>query len=149
MHVTATKEFEWDMAHRLGNGYPGKCKHLHGHRYRCQVTCKVAQLDRYGMAIDFGDIKRICNGWVQEHLDHATLVSEADVELQTFLANSGQRHYTMPLNTTAENIVSFLADIFAGLLASEYGTSIAGCPVQVVHVRLYETPTSYVDWGAL
>lgn len=136
--VTATKTFEWDMAHRLGDGYTSKCRHLHGHRYRCEVTVEAPVLDRFGMVLDFSVIKAKCAGWVDAHLDHACLVCERDAELIRFLEAGGQRYHVVPFNTTAEQIVNHLARVFIGLLQDD--------GVNVVHVRLYETPTSYCDW---
>ena len=58
-------------AHRLFD-YNGPCEKLHGHNYRVEVTYAGTDLDRYGMLVDFGDIKKIFHA-VLETLDHEYL----------------------------------------------------------------------------
>jgi 6-pyruvoyltetrahydropterin/6-carboxytetrahydropterin synthase len=58
-------------AHRLFD-YDGPCEELHGHNYRIVVTYKGDQLDRYGMLVDFGDIKKALYA-VLDTLDHKYL----------------------------------------------------------------------------
>jgi 6-pyruvoyl-tetrahydropterin synthase len=29
--IVVTQRIEWDMGHRLGDGYASKCRHAHGH----------------------------------------------------------------------------------------------------------------------
>ncbi|HEX5323464.1 MAG TPA: 6-carboxytetrahydropterin synthase QueD [Capsulimonadaceae bacterium] len=58
-------------AHRLFD-YNGPCEELHGHNYRVVVAYKGDQLDRFGMLVDFGDIKKALNA-VLDKLDHKYL----------------------------------------------------------------------------
>src|SRR5579883_2246896 len=58
-------------AHRLFD-YNGPCEELHGHNYRVVVSYQGDQLDRYGMLVDFGDIKKALNA-VLDTLDHKYL----------------------------------------------------------------------------
>ena len=74
MTVSITQRIEWDMGHRLGDGYPSKCRHAHGHRYVAEVSFTAPDLDRYGMVVDFGNIKRLCKTWIDDNIDHAFLV---------------------------------------------------------------------------
>ena len=66
-----TKEFTFDAAHKLIN-HKGKCKNLHGHTYKLQVTIK-GKPNGDGMIIDFSDIKNIVKTSIIEKLDHAYL----------------------------------------------------------------------------
>lgn len=60
-----TKDLQdFALAHRLGKGYPNKCKNLHGHNYNVQVVLGADKLDQYDMVMDFGDIKKLFNVWV-------------------------------------------------------------------------------------
>ena len=61
-----TKEFTFDAAHKL-DWHQGKCKNLHGHTYKLQVTV-VGELNKNGIVIDFGDLKNIVNNKVIEVL---------------------------------------------------------------------------------
>lgn len=58
-------------AHRLFD-YDGPCENLHGHNYRVQVTYAGTGLDRFGMLVDFGDVKEAFNA-VLDTLDHTYL----------------------------------------------------------------------------
>lgn len=58
-------------AHRLFD-YNGPCEALHGHNYRVQVTYAGTELDRFGMLVDFGDIKKAFHA-VLDTLDHTYL----------------------------------------------------------------------------
>ena len=66
-----TKEFTFAAAHKLIN-HKGKCKNLHGHTYKLQVTIR-GKPNSDGMIIDFSDIKNIVKTSVIEKLDHSYL----------------------------------------------------------------------------
>ena len=85
MSVVLTQRIEWDMGHRLGDGYLSKCRHAHGHRYVAELSFIASTLDEFGMVLDFGEIKRLAKGWIDEHIDHAFLVYEKDLPLLDFL----------------------------------------------------------------
>ena len=61
--------FDFEAAHRLPH-HPGKCRDLHGHSYRLQVTVDRPVDPGSGMAIDFGDLKRVVRTEVVDLLDH-------------------------------------------------------------------------------
>ena len=58
-------------AHRLFD-YNGPCEDLHGHNYRILVTYCGEELDRFGMLVDFSDIKKVFVA-VLDGLDHKYL----------------------------------------------------------------------------
>ncbi len=58
-------------AHRLFD-YDGPCESLHGHNYRVLVTYAGTELDRFGMLVDFGDVKKAFHA-VLDTLDHTYL----------------------------------------------------------------------------
>ena len=66
------RKFEFEAAHRLPD-HPGKCRDLHGHSYVLRVTVDRAVDPDSGLAIDFGEIKRIVRREVVEVLDHRYL----------------------------------------------------------------------------
>jgi 6-pyruvoyltetrahydropterin/6-carboxytetrahydropterin synthase len=127
------------MAHRLTHGYKGRCASLHGHEYEVGVTV-AGELDEMGLVVDFGDVKRVCGGWIKEHLDHTTIVCKEDTTLLDFLEREEQRHYTVPFNTTAENIAVHLRDELQNSLAQSLDPRLS-----VVGVTLMETPNSCVE----
>ena len=127
------------MAHRLTHGYEGRCASLHGHEYVAEIGV-AGELDEMGLAVDFGDVKAVCLGWVKEHLDHSTIVAGDDAALLSFLTAEKQRHYVVAFNTTAENIAGHLLEIFQGRLDESIGKDL-----KVVRLRLFETPASWVE----
>ncbi len=106
--------------------YDGKCRHLHGHNGRAVIILEGPELDSRGMLVDFGEIKRKVQHWIDENLDHTMLLS-CDDPLLPILRERGERIFEMDCNPTAENIARL---IFVH-------ASTAGLPV--VEVRLWET----------
>lgn len=122
------QEISFCYGHRLLN-YDGKCRNLHGHNARALITLESESLDERGMVIDFGDIKRSLQTWIDEQLDHRTLLCRDDPILHV-LKNLGEPVFEMDVNPTAENI--------ARLIFEE--AERRGLPV--VEVALWETPRS-------
>ncbi len=58
-------------AHRLFD-YDGPCENMHGHNYRVEIAYTGTELDRFGMLVDFTDIKRAFHA-VLDTLDHTYL----------------------------------------------------------------------------
>jgi 6-pyruvoyltetrahydropterin/6-carboxytetrahydropterin synthase len=119
--VTVTKIFTFDSAHRLDD-YVGKCANLHGHTYKLEVSLRGKTDDR-GIVVDFTEIKRIVNEQILAKYDHQFL----------------NDHFSF--NTTAENMVVF----FFELIASYLKKIDSNQGVQLVKVRLWETPTCYAE----
>lgn len=63
------RRFDFEAAHELPH-HPGKCRRLHGHSYLLVVTVDHPVDAGSGLAIDFGDLKKIVNAEVIERLDH-------------------------------------------------------------------------------
>ncbi|MEW4529549.1 6-carboxytetrahydropterin synthase [Maioricimonas sp. JC845] len=122
------QEISFCYGHRLLD-YDGKCRNLHGHNARALVTLESESLDERGMVIDFGDIKRSLQTWIDEQLDHKMLLCRDDPVLAV-LKNLGEPVFEMDVNPTAENI--------ARLIFEE--AERRGLPV--VEVALWETPRS-------
>lgn len=119
--VLVSKEFTFDSAHHL-HCYDGKCKNLHGHTYKV-VFGILGYTDERGLAVDFGDIKRLWKDYLEPKLDHQYL------------------NETLPLmNTTAENMVVWIFDEMDKWVKKEC------VDAQVEWVRLYETPTAYAEF---
>lgn len=148
-----TKDLQdFALAHRLGKGYPYKCKNLHGHNYGIQVSLEANQLDQYDMAIDFGDIKKAFNGWVQDNWDHACMVNQEDETLLNFLTSEKQRMFVVPKvnqNSTAEWMARFLFETFEVLLEQLKDSNPSlykGRGLQLVEVKVWETKDSFATW---
>lgn len=69
--VAITKVFTFDSAHHLVD-YNGKCRNIHGHTYKLEVTVKGVP-DQNGLVMDFHDLKDIIEAEVLEKIDHKYL----------------------------------------------------------------------------
>jgi 6-pyruvoyltetrahydropterin/6-carboxytetrahydropterin synthase len=127
-----TRELHFCYGHRLLN-YQGKCRHLHGHNGVAVITLESATLDERGMVVDFGDLKRVMQTWIDQQLDHRMLLHRADPIVET-LRQLNEPMFLMDVNPTAENIAKLLFDYAA----------TQGFPV--VEVSLWETPSSYATY---
>lgn len=127
-----TKEIHFCYGHRLLN-YAGKCRHLHGHNGKAVITVEAAALDRLGMVVDFGDVKRVVGQWIDEVLDH-TMILHRDDPLIPELRKAGERFVELDVNPTAENLARLIFDHAAE----------AGLPV--VEVTLWETENSFATY---
>ena len=128
-----TREMLFCYGHRLLN-YEGKCRHLHGHNGRVVVTLEGSQLDERGMLLDFSDIKRILQSWIDENLDHNMILRHDDPVLPA-LQERGERVFLMDVNPTAENIAKLIFDF----------TAAQGFPI--VECRLWETPNCFATYA--
>ncbi len=120
------REIEFCYGHRLLR-YEGKCRHLHGHNGKAAIVLEAPELDGRGMLVDFSDIKREVQRWIDETLDHTMLLCRDDPILPVLVEN-GERVHVMDENPTAENIARLIFK-----RAQEVG-------LPVVEVTLWETP---------
>ncbi len=124
-----TKEIHFCYGHRLRD-YPKKCKHLHGHNGRVEITLAAPSLDYRGMVVDFEEIKDGVQSWIMTALDHKLLLRKDD-PLIPVLRDMNETFLVMEDNPTAENIAKMIFDY----------TQTVGLPV--IAVKLWETPTSF------
>jgi len=134
-----TRKIEFDAGHRV-LGHEGKCRNLHGHRYVAEIAVSAKDLDSLGRVIDFGVIKDVIGGWIDEYWDHNMILHPDDPlfkigeawDLNGIEVIVGRDPYVMPGgNPTAENLARVLHDICCELLP-DY--------LMVVYVKIWETP---------
>jgi 6-pyruvoyltetrahydropterin/6-carboxytetrahydropterin synthase len=140
--IHLTKQFNFEMAHSLP-GYDGKCRHIHGHSYQLFVTVKgIPEQNpnnpKYGMVMDFTELKGIVNRLIVDRLDHALLLRH-DAPLTRELQEAYAKVVTVPYQPTCENMVLD----FAAILQEALPQSVA-----LHSIRLHETATSYAEWIA-
>ena len=123
---TVSREIDFCYGHRLLD-YAGKCRHLHGHNGRAVVAFESSRLDDRGMVLDFSEIKRVVNRWIDENLDHRMILQRTDPAVPA-LEQLGEPLYLMDESPTAENIAKLIFDVAAA----------SGFPVR--EVQLWETP---------
>ena len=130
------------MGHRVMN-HRSVCKGLHGHRYKAEICVEgvivsESGASEEGMVIDFSDIKKIANSFIQEKLDHAFMVWEKDTELLDFFQKSeGHKPVIVSFTSTAENVAAYIFNELDGQFNDAFGTGL-----RLHSVKLWETPTS-------
>ena len=84
VRTRVTKSFSFEAAHELP-WHAGKCKRLHGHSYRLEVTIE-GPLDHNGIVVDFDDVQRIVEDEVIARYDHRHLNELVDNPTAELLA---------------------------------------------------------------
>ena len=143
--IRVTKSFNFETAHAL-YGYDGKCKNIHGHSYKLFVTVKGTPIQdksnpKFGMVIDFGDIKKIVKEEVVDKFDHAILlnVNSPHKELGENLLTEGHKVIFTDYQPSCENMLIDMVHLIRPRLNSS---------VELQSIRLHETETSYAEWLA-
>lgn len=143
--IRITKQFTFEMAHAL-YGYDGKCKNIHGHSYKLDVCVIGLPIDdtnnpKYGMVIDFGDLKHIVKSEVVDIMDHATMlnVDTAHKELADYLKAKGHKIVEVNYQPSSENMVID----FAKRITSKLPKGL-----KLHSLKLRETETAFAEWFA-
>ncbi len=141
--IRITKQFSFETGHAL-YGYDGKCKNVHGHSYKLSVTVIGQPINdrsnvKFGMVIDFSDLKKIVKEEVVEVFDHATVFNKntPHVELARELETRGHHVILVDYQPTSENMVID----FASKIAARLPDSIT-----LFSLRLQETDSSFAEW---
>lgn len=92
------KDIEIDVGHRILQ-HESKCRHVHGHRLRIRIHASAEKLDTVGRIVDFGVIKEVIGGWLNNNLDHVFVANPQDPILN-FLEENKLRHYVMEFPAT-------------------------------------------------
>ena len=144
MLETCTRRLEFDAAHRV-HEHGGKCQTLHGHRYAAEITCQADEMTAEGFVIDFSIVKELVGGWIDEWIDHTTILDMHDplagpLRDQFIALEMPRKLVVLDNEPTAEHIAALLFQKATDLLEEHH--------VQVVRVRLYETPNCWADCSA-
>ena len=130
------RDLEFDAGHQLLK-HEGKCAHTHGHRYRVRLVVRGKQLDGVGRVIDFGVLKAVMGGWLDEHLDHGFIAERGDPIID-YLRTHEKKHFVMDEPPTAENLARLIYRKAVELLSAH--------AIEVVRVTIAETPNAGADW---
>jgi 6-pyruvoyltetrahydropterin/6-carboxytetrahydropterin synthase len=96
-------------------------------------------LDSIGRIIDFGDLKRLVGGWLEEQWDHGFILFKEDEEaIEAVRSIPGQKLYLLDTNPTAENMADHLLRAISPKLLADTG-------VQVIRVVLWETENCFAE----
>ncbi|EGV43137.1 6-carboxytetrahydropterin synthase [Bizionia argentinensis JUB59] len=144
-NIRITKQFSFEAGHAL-YGYDGKCKNVHGHSYKLSVTVIGKPIEdpnnvKFGMVIDFGDLKKIVKSEIVDVFDHATVFNKntPHVELAKELQDRDHSVLLVDYQPTSEMMVID----FAHKIKKHLPKHIA-----LHSLRLSETDTSCAEWYA-
>lgn len=144
-NIRITKQFSFETGHAL-YGYDGKCRNVHGHSYKLSVTVIGTPIDnpnhvKFGMVIDFSDLKKIVKGEIVDVFDHATVFNKntPHVELAKELSDRGHNVLLVAYQPTSEMmVIDFAAKIKKHLPDN----------ISLHSLKLQETDSSYAEWYA-
>lgn len=143
--IRITKQFSFETGHAL-YGYDGKCRNVHGHSYKLAVTVIGNPITdtnnvKFGMVIDFSDLKKIVKEEIVNVFDHATVFNKntPHIELAKELENRGHNVLLVNYQPTSEMMVIDFADKIKKRLPKN---------ITLNSLKLQETETSYAEWFA-
>jgi len=144
-NIRITKQFSFETGHAL-YGYDGKCKNVHGHSYKLSVTVFGKPITdnnnvKFGMVIDFGDLKKIVKEEIVNVFDHATVFNKntPHVELAKELKDRGHNVLLVNYQPTSEMMVIDFAQKIKKRLPNH---------ITLHSLKLQETDTSFAEWYA-
>ena len=143
--IRITKQFNFETGHALF-GYDGKCKNVHGHSYKLSVTVIGEPITdssnvKFGMVIDFGDLKKIIKEEIVDIFDHATVFNQntPHIELAKELKDRGHHVILVDYQPTSENMVIDFSTKIKNRLPDT---------IKLFSLKLQETETSFAEWYA-
>ncbi len=139
------KLFKFEAAHIVRNCSSERCKYsIHGHSFKVEVFLTSRGLDRGGMVLDFGLLKREV-GMVLDAFDHSTLVWDRDnKEYIDAVSKFSERVIMMPFTPSAES----LSILFFMLIDSVLKNTVfknGEKMVKLKSVRVWETETGWAE----
>ncbi|MFV0539710.1 MAG: 6-pyruvoyl trahydropterin synthase family protein [Aestuariibaculum sp.] len=141
--IRITKLFSFETGHAL-YGYDGKCKNVHGHSYKLSVTVIGTPINdtnnvKFGMVIDFGDLKKIVKEEIVNVFDHATVFNKntPHIELAKELESRGHNVLLVDYQPTSEMMVTDFAQKIKKRLPQH---------IMLHSLKLQETDSSYAEW---
>ncbi len=142
--IRLTKEFRFEMAHALWD-YDGLCRNIHGHSYILAVTVIGEPIGdvknpKYGMVMDFGELKRIVKEEIVDPLDHTFVIStHSQHNKLNEIPQMLDRFEVVDYQPTCENL---LVD-FAARMKKRLPETI-----ELFSMKLNETANSFAEWHA-
>ena len=134
-----TKIFRFEMAHAI-NGYPGKCKDIHGHSYELHVTVAPVSMSQHlipgtGLVMHFKELKAIVNECVVQPFDHRLVLSKEFIRSHNF--SNYENILDWDYEPSVENLILYIRQVLREKLPAH---------VRLVRLKLFETHDSYAEW---
>lgn len=144
-NVRITKQFSFETGHAL-YGYDGKCRNVHGHSYKLSVTVIGTPISdsssvKFGMVIDFGDLKKIVKEEIVNIFDHATVFNKntPHIELAKELEDRDHKVILVDYQPTSEMMIIDFAEKIMKRLPDD---------IKLHSLKLRETDSSFAEWYA-
>lgn len=131
-------EQSFDAAHFLF-GYEGKCRNIHGHRWRVEVEVVTDNLctdqQNKGMYVDFGKLKKDLKEQT-DYFDHALIIEKGSLKQKTLeaLREEEFRIVELAFRPTAENLSRYFYE------------KIKALGYRMGMVTVYETPANCASY---
>lgn len=148
------KCFTVESGHMLSK-HPERCRYPHGHTRQIEVVVSAEHLDSNDMVLDFKALKLAVQGYI-ERLDHAMAVNSEDplrhamekVHPGSLIVYEGQDPTTEVIaKDLFDHVARVLAEGFAATSSSGVSYRIAPGVVTLERVRVWETPSSWAEYG--
>ena len=127
MATVIYKEVFFDASHRLLH-YEGKCRNLHGHRWRVEVWVAGTIDETTGILVDFNAIREVI-----ERFDHQVILNREDPMVACL------ERFQPVVTTEGDPSSEVLAGEIRRLLDRECG--LGGRGARVVRIRVWESDT--------
>ena len=107
--IQLKKAFSFEAAHRLGKGYPGKCRNIHGHSWSGELLVTCTQLNQFDLGIDYGDIQVFLNQ-IEDELDHILMLDKGDQSIIDLCNAEGWDVKVFDQNPSSEVVAQYILD---------------------------------------
>ena len=144
MKLTVSKIFTFETAHALW-GYDGKCANIHGHSYILTVSISGPIIQdenhpKYGMIMDFGELKEIVKPEIVDVYDHCLLVRKGTPHEGYAAVETGfKKIWLTEFQPTCENMLVNMVNRNKDKIPAH---------ITLRYMKLQETATSYAEWFA-
>lgn len=139
-YAMITRTFPFEAMHHLP-GHRGKCRRLHGHSYRMEITLRgpIKEAPGYsddGMVMDFIDLKAIVSSTILDQLSEAVPFGPNAQRIDAGGLDHNDLNTLTGIRTTAENLVHWIWDALVA----------GGIPEDLLYrIRLWETENSSAE----
>jgi 6-pyruvoyltetrahydropterin/6-carboxytetrahydropterin synthase len=172
-HFLVTRRIGIDAGHRIRR-HQSKCRHLHGHRYEIEASCRAATLhqdgEQSGMVLDFGFLKEEMLRVIDAPCDHGFIAEVEDADLLEMFAPSpdaladwlaglatavARDGFAATTDTRlGSRLYVIAAPPTAEALARHWFERLAPAVAErsdglarLDRVRVWETPNCWAEWG--
>lgn len=144
---TIRKQFKFEMAHQLKDSYSAAChENLHGHSYVLELYFNAETLDKYGMVVDFGEVKDALGDYVNSWDHSLTMPVFFDKEYLDMLGRYTKKMRITSYNPTAENMARAMFGEITKLLETYQREKYGHITWELCKVRLHETTTGWAEY---